>query len=89
MSSHFTFSQTTAAWHRFATLFGPAQRAWQRWQSTVSGLYYQRVTLPLQFWVACGQPPEFRPQLPWWQPFVFSYLSITGWVRRPHRERPV
>ena len=83
MSSHFISSQATAAWHRFAVV------PWWRWQCRVSGFYYRHVTLPVQFWVACGQPPEFRPQLPWWQPFVFSYLSITGWVRRPHRERPV
>jgi hypothetical protein len=63
---------------------------WQRWQSVVSGLYYRRVTLPVQFWVACGQPVGFRPALPWWQPFVFGYLSVTGWLwpsRR--REGPV
>ncbi|HUZ06001.1 MAG TPA: hypothetical protein VMV89_00780 [Candidatus Paceibacterota bacterium] len=29
----------------------------------------------------------FRPALPWWQPFVFAYLSITGWVRRPRRQQ--
>ena len=55
---------------------------WQRWQSAVSGLYYRRVTLPVQLWRACGQPAAFRPALPWWQPFVFSYLSVTGWLRR-------
>jgi hypothetical protein len=55
---------------------------WQRWQSRVAALYYRRVTLPVQLWVACGQPSQFRPQLPWWQPFVFSYLGITGWARR-------
>ena len=43
----------------------------------------RRVTLPVQLWRACGQPAAFRPQLPWWQPFVFSYLSVTGWLRRP------
>ena len=83
MSSHFISSQATAAWHRFAVV------PWWRWQCRVSGLYYRRVTLPVSFWVACGCPPEFQPQLPWWQPFVFSYLSITGWVRRPRRQRPV
>ena len=55
---------------------------WQRWQSAVSGLYYRRVTLPVQLWRSCGQPAAFRPALPWWQPFVFSYLSVTGWLRR-------
>ena len=37
---------------------------WQRWPSVVSGLYYRRVTLPVQFWVACGHPAAFRPALP-------------------------
>ena len=58
---------------------------WQRWQSAVSGLYYRRVTLPVQLWRACGQPVGFRPALPWWQPFVFSYLSVTGWALWPRR----
>jgi len=83
MSSHFTFSQATTAWHRFATL------PWCRWQCRVSGFYYRHVTAPVSFWVACGQPVGFRPQLPWWQPFVFSYLSLTGWVLRHRHERPV
>ena len=83
MSSHFTFSQATTAWHRFATL------PWCRWQCRVSGFYYRHVTAPVSFWVTCGQPPEFRPQLPWWQPFVFSYLRLTGWLRWPRRERSV
>jgi hypothetical protein len=61
----------------------------QRWQSAVSGLYYRRVTLPVQFWRACGQPPAFRPALPWWQPFVFAYLSVTDWLRRSLLEQPV
>ena len=83
MSSHFTFSQATAVWHRFAIV------PWQRWQCRVSGFYYRHVTAPVSFWVACGQPPEFRPQLPWWQPFVFSYLRLTGWIRARRPERPV
>jgi len=87
MSSHFKFSQATAAWHRFATMFGPAQRAWWRWQCRVSGFYYRHVTAPVSFWVACGQPVGFRPQLPWWQPFVFSYLRLTGWLRARRPER--
>jgi len=61
---------------------------WQRWQSAVCSLYYRRVTLPVQLWRACGQPAAFRPALPWWQPFVFSYLSVTGWALRPRRQQP-
>jgi len=83
MSSHFISSQATAAWHRFAVV------PWWRWQCRVSGLYYRRVTLPVSFWVACGCPPEFQPQLPWWQPFVFSYLRLTGWLRAHRPEGPV
>ena len=60
---------------------------WQRLQSRISGFYYQRVTVPVQFWVACGRPPGFRPRLPWWQPYVFAWLSVTGWVRVPRRRR--
>ena len=62
---------------------------WQRWQSAVAALYSRRVTQPVQFWLACGRPAAFRPSLPWWQPLVYSYLSLTGWVRRPRRERRV
>ena len=55
---------------------------WQRWQCAVAARYYQRVTVPVQFWVACGRPAQFRPQLPWWQPLVWRYLLITGWYPR-------
>ena len=81
MSSHHTSSQATRAWHHLVVI------RWERWQSAVSGLYYRRVTAPVAFWRACGQPAAFRPQLPWWQPFVFSYLSITGWVRRSRHQQ--
>ena len=55
---------------------------WQQLQCAVASRYYQRVTLPVQFWVACGRPEQFRPQLPWWQPLVWRWLVITGWQRR-------
>jgi hypothetical protein len=61
---------------------------WQRWQSAVAALYVRRVTQPVQLWLACGRPAAFQPQLPWWQPFVSSYLSVTDWVRRPRHQRP-
>jgi hypothetical protein len=80
------YSRAARRWYLLVGITGPAQRGWQRWQSAVSGLYYRRVTLPVQFWVACGQPAAFRPALPWWQPFVFGYLSVTGWLR-PSRRR--
>jgi hypothetical protein len=59
-------------------------------QSRISGAYFQRVTFPLQCWVACGRLPQFRPSLPWWQPFIWRYLVLTGWApRRPRRQRRV
>jgi hypothetical protein len=60
---------------------------WQRLQCAVASRYYQRVTLPVQWWVACGRREQFRPQLPWWQPFVYRWLVITGWQRPRRRER--
>ena len=69
---------------------GRVRAAWLRWQSRVSGLYYRRVTEPVQLWLALGRPAEFRPHLPWWQPLIWRYLSITGWARhfpRPQRRR--
>lgn len=66
-------------WH---TLVGVR---WLRWQSAVSGLYYWRVTFPVQSWVALGSPAQFRPSLPWWQSLVWHYLHITGWSPVPRR----
>jgi len=60
---------------------------WLRWQGSIASFYFQRVTQPVQFWVACGRPPQFAPRIPWWQPFVWQYLVITGWVR-PSRQPP-
>ena len=55
---------------------------WQRLQGRVAGFYFQRVTLPVQFWRACGCPSQFPPpRLPWWQPFVLAWLRLTGWRR--------
>jgi hypothetical protein len=82
------FDHTGSAARRWHLLVGPAQRGWQRWQGSVAALYYQRVTLPLQWWVAAGRPPQFQPQLPWWQPLVWRYLVITGWQQSRRRERP-
>ena len=55
---------------------------WQRFQGRVSGLYYRRVSGPLRFWRAAGCPRQFRPSLPWWQPFVYRWLVVSGWLRR-------
>src|SRR5512137_814792 len=43
---------------------------WQRFQCRVAAFYFHRVTLPVQFWRACGCPTQWRPRLPWWQPLV-------------------
>ena len=79
MRAHHIARRAARRWYLTVSL------RWQRWQSAVSGLYFRRVTLPVQFWRACGQPAAFRPALPWWQPFVFAYLSFTGWALRPRR----
>ena len=54
---------------------------WQRWQCRVAAFYFHRVSLPVQFWRAAGCPSQFRPRLPWWQPFVWSWLVLSGWQR--------
>ena len=55
---------------------------WQRFQSCVAALYFQRVTLPVRFWRAAGCPVQFRPQLPWWHRFVLAWLRLSGWRSR-------
>ena len=54
---------------------------WQRFQCRVAAFYFQRVSLPVQFWRACGCPSQFRPRLPWWQPLVWRWLVLSGWQR--------
>ena len=51
---------------------------WERFQGSVRGLYFRRVTFPVRIWRACGCPEQFRPRLPWWQPFVWRWLVISG-----------
>ena len=51
---------------------------WQRFQGRICGLYFRRVTFPVRCWRACGCPPQFRPTIPWWQPFVWRWLVISG-----------
>ena len=65
---------------------------WERLQGRVLGLYFRRVTSPVRVWVACGCPEEFRPRLPWWQPFVWRWLVVSGafgpqhpWAHHPLR----
>jgi hypothetical protein len=65
------------------------QRAFASFQLRVSRLYRQRVTEPVQWWLALGRPQQFRPRIPWWQPFVGWYLVLTGGSvpRYPRRRR--
>ena len=63
----------------------PLRILWQRHQCRVAALYHRRVTVPVTFWLACGRPPQFRPRLPCWQPFLHSYLCATGWRQVPRR----
>jgi hypothetical protein len=60
---------------------------WQRFQCRVAAFYFQRVSLPVQWWRAAGCPPQFRPRLPWWQPFVWRWLVLSGWLPA-RRQRP-
>ena len=61
---------------------------WFRLQSRIASFYAQRITQPWQFWHALGCLPECRPALPWWQPWVYRWLVLTGWVQhRPRRRR--
>ena len=69
--------QWQVRWYWFLLVGG----RWQRFQGRVAGFYFQRVTLPVRFWRACGCPVQFRPRLPWWQPFVWRWLVISGSLR--------
>jgi len=59
----------------------PVGVRWQQFQCRVAAFYFQRVSLPVQWWRACGCPPQFRPRLPWWQPLVWRWLVLSGWQR--------
>lgn len=72
--------------HTYTELLRYVAIRWQRLQGRISALYFYRVTYPVQVWSAVGRLPEFRPRLPWWQPFVYRWLVITGWYRP--RQRP-
>ncbi len=68
-------------WQVLVGIIGPAQRGWQQFQYRVAAFYFQRVSLPVQWWRAAGCPPQFRPRLPWWQPLVWRWLVLSGWLR--------
>ena len=50
---------------------------WQRFQGPILALYFRRVTEPVRIWRAFGCPSSWRPQLPWWQPFVWRWLVLS------------
>src|ERR1043166_4244737 len=50
---------------------------WQRFQGPILALYFRRVTEPVRLWRAFGCPSEWRPRLPWWQPFVWRWLVLS------------
>ena len=72
--------QWQVRWYWFLLVGG----RWERLQGCICRFYFQRVTLPVRFWVACGSPEQFRPRLPWWQPFVWRWLVISGAFRPIH-----
>ncbi|MDD5140525.1 MAG: hypothetical protein PHY43_09740 [Verrucomicrobiales bacterium] len=73
--------------HTYTGLLRYVRSHWLRLQCSIASRYYQRVTFPVRCWVACGRPPQFRPQLPWWSPFVWHWLHITGWLRASRRRQ--
>ncbi|MDB6057697.1 MAG: hypothetical protein JWO95_1541 [Verrucomicrobiales bacterium] len=48
-------------------------------RGSVLRFYNDGVHKPVQFWVACGSPSSCVPRLPWWQPWVWAFISIMGW----------
>ncbi len=66
--------QWQVRWYWFLLVGG----RWERFQGRICRFYFQRVTLPVRFWRACGCPPQFRPSIPWWQPFVWRWLVVSG-----------
>ncbi len=61
---------------------------WERFQCRVAAFYFQRVSLPVRWWLALGRPAQFRPRLPWWQQFVLAWLRLSGRVPAPRRRPP-
>ena len=74
MRAHTHTGRAARQWHLLVGV------RWQRLQSRISGFYFRRVTQPVLFWRACGCM-SVRPSLPWWQPFVWQWLVLTGWSR--------
>jgi len=69
--------QWQVRWYWFLLVGG----RWERFQCRVARFYFLRVTSPVEVWVALGRPRQFRPRLPWWQPLVFAWLRLSGWLR--------
>src|SRR5262245_2539810 len=63
---HHAYSANVMAHTPHTELLRYVRSHWSRLQGGLARRYYQRVTLPVRFWVACGRPPQFAPRLPWW-----------------------
>ena len=74
MSTHSHLGRPAWLWQSVFTTFAQLQQR-------LLTYYFHHVTLPFQFWLALGRPPQFRPQLPWWQPLAWRWLSLTGQAR--------
>ena len=72
------------AFRPWATFLNPWRGFWMgraACAQTALSLLQVPWPLPVQFWRACGCPPQFRPRLPWWQPLVWRWLVLSGWLR--------
>ena len=72
---------SSACSHLLVGLLGPAQRDWDRFQCRVAAFYFHRVSLAVQFWRACGCPPQWHPRLPRWQPLAWRWTVSSGWLK--------
>ncbi len=64
----------------------PLSAYWELLQCRIARHYFLRVTQPTELYLALGRPAWARPTLPWWQPFVWRWLVLSGWLT-PHRRR--
>lgn len=71
--------------NKISQVLGAGRAFVERINCDLSGIYYTRVTLPVQVWRARGCPKHSMPRMPWWQPTLFRYLVITGWRPVPER----
>ena len=77
MRAHTHRSRAARGWYLLVGI------RWQRFQSRLSGLYYQRVTYAYRIWRAVDYDPMYRPSPPWWSGFLYRWLRVTGWLAAP------